>query len=193
MKRKVFSFMTVLLFSILLPTSLVAQTEKGHFIVDGDIGGTFSSFEAWLDGNHAFEGKHTDLQVDLRFGYTFLDNLEVGIGLGISYEKFTGDLESTSNGFEYDLFMRYYFLSGKKLKPFVAPHVGFYHFDTDARPEGKGFEYGVAVGFAYFLNNHVGIDVACDLTRRRTEQDTPTYDLSKNTYLRIAFGLIYSF
>lgn len=193
-----FVLLSTLVAAVLLSTSLMAQTEKGHFIIDSDIGIQTTNFDLYGEGNKLAEGKNTEKMVDLRFGYTFLENLEAGILIGVTYEKnkatsFGTEYLTFTRIYEYDLFLRYYFSSSKKFKPFVSAGAGFYHYDQNERPKSKGFTYRGAVGIAYFINEHVGIDVAGNLLRRRTEQGQPyPFDTVKSTIFNITFGIIVS-
>ncbi len=192
-----FVLLTTLVVAVLLQTSLIAQTEKGRFIVDSDIALLSGNYDIYLEDNKLADGKSTEMDVNLRFGYTFLDNLEVGILLGVTYEKneatsFGTKYETTTQIYEYDLFIRYYF-SKKKLKPFIALGAGLYNYDQNERPKSNGFVYRGAVGIAYFINKHIGVDVQGNLMRRRTEQGQPyAFDTVKGTFFHLAFGIIIS-
>jgi len=199
----------MLAFIMLTTTGLMAQeasdwvnpTAKGHFIVDGDMGGNFTSGTLFFEGDKELEIDHVEFITDIRLGYTVIDNLEVGIGFVYNITETTtktfdpeDESEDKYYGTEYDLFARYYLLTNK-VKPFLGARIGGVTYSHPSVGDGTGFVYGGTVGIAYFLNEHVGFESAIDIVSRERDQDLEGVGnfTTESTNIIYELGFIYVF
>lgn len=149
-----------------------APTSKGNFIVGGSSSFNFSSLtpEARSDSGNIqdSETRNTTFSLTPSAGYFVIDNLAVGAGVSFTSNKTKSDafnFESTNTALVFAPFVRYYFTEGN-IKPFIqgAVGVGFSNTKVDddtGEDEFKNsvFNYGFDGGVAFFLGDHVSIDL----------------------------------
>ena len=133
-----------LLIFIVLSGEVLAQTQKGDWLVGG-----------LLQLNTAKNS--TSFEFSPNAGYFVLDNFAVGAKLVTAYEQL-GDLNITSFGI--GPFARYYF-SEKKIKPFFAADFDVQNqkFKTDlGSVTENAFNYFLGGGVAFFINDNVAVE-----------------------------------
>jgi hypothetical protein len=155
-------FLCAFLFSMIAFSSY-AQTDKGHFLIGGDL-----PFSARLNNG-------SGVSLSPQFGYFIVDNFALGGLIGLS----------TGEGYtSYALgpFARYYFETGKdKLKPFGQLFLGLggdsnNYYSTSS----TGLTGNVAAGLAIFLNEHVALE-----PNFRVDFDSRTYVQSGTVSLNL--------
>jgi opacity protein-like surface antigen len=127
--------------------------------------------------------KNNTLGFDLNAGYTIIDNLSIGLSVGINYDKSKNEFddlvgspgtahteeEKVTTSF-YMFQSRYYFLK-EKFKPFVGAAIGYNAQDitgssknntanTNYALSGGGLVWRLSGGLAYFINDNVGFNIA---------------------------------
>ncbi len=183
-------------------SSAVNPTRKGRLLLDVEF--AFSSTKGDVADGFNTETKHTENEFDLQLGYTVIDNLEVGVNVGVSHDNLTVESQTyahtektTTN--HMGLFARYFF--GKStFKPFVVASCNFVGNSTHAvvgSPDQKfGITgYGVGAGMIYFVNDHFGVELmAIYQTNKLKDKDSHdfTYD-TDHTAVHLLFGLVIAF
>ena len=148
-----------------------AQTEKGNFLLIGttslnaDIGKVKTKTGGTTNDNY----KYWDINFNPYIGYTVIDNLPIGIYLGVDFYKNTyhdgSDHYDRGASMTVGPFARYYFANLNGFMPMVEAAIG-YGFNNTKSDYGTGahtdkntmWECWVAPGFTYFFNDRVGLD-----------------------------------
>ena len=160
--------MLCMLIFILSATLLFAQsaTEKGRILIDGSL--SISSGSSDNKDDYNTEVDASSAVVDFQIGYMVIDDLEIGITLGLDNESMDikneyYTMETTDNVLLYGLFARYYFMKGKALRPFAGIAGGLGNSKitaTGAEDMKYGVNYfDVGLGAVYFINEHWGIEL----------------------------------
>lgn len=144
-------------------TSLMAQTDQGGWLLSGasDLG--FTSGKQDNDQKDAT----SNFGLDVQGGYFFMDNFAAGLMIGFNSSK-TGDVSSSEFG--VGPFVRYY-------APFKLFGQLSYKFGSSKDDDGtsdfkvKTGDFGIGVGYAAFLNDHVAIEpmLGYDLTSMKVD------------------------
>jgi hypothetical protein len=155
-------FLCAVFFSMIVFSSF-AQTDKGHYLIGGDL-----PFSARLNNG-------SGVSLSPQFGYFIVDNFALG-GL-ISLNTGGG-----YTGYALGPLARYYFETGNdKLKPFGqlflglggTSRSGFYSYSSN------GLVGNVAAGLAIFLNEHVALEPNFRIDfDSRTEEPSGTVSLN---------------
>lgn len=191
--------LSVVLLLLFLPSIMVAQVEKGRIIIDVDFHNLSHKSTVKYDGAEVAKDTYKEIDTNLRLGYTIINNLEIGVILDFVREE-----DSLENGadidkrFGYGLFTRYYFLSKKKIKPFVEASFALHDMDVKHPSTGSDFDtdghsYAYGIGVACFLNNNIGIEV---IYKRYDAVMTFSHDDKielHSKYSTFSFGIIGSF
>ena len=141
MKKNVFSVMLVFLACGFAAT---AQTEKGNWLVGGDVKLNTAN-------------KNTTIAFSPSAGYFIANNLAVGANVLFSYTK-VNDAKTTSIG--AGPFARYYF-GTMNIRPFVFGDVNFVSTKTKVNSTATtstGSSYDLGAGLAAFINRNVAIE-----------------------------------
>lgn len=143
-----------------LAFSTQAQTQKGQFIVGGNV--AFDTNKSDADGAKS----NTSFRIVPSVGYFVSDNIAVGTGVGYSYDKTVNRFENQA--FVVSPFGRYYANLSESFKFFGQLSVPM-EFGTvkavDAEGKvgdklGSSTNIGVALspGFAFFPTKRIGIE-----------------------------------
>lgn len=148
-------------------------TAKGNFVIGGSSSSGFSSITSDTESNSEnsqnSEAKNTSFGLRSRVGYFVIDNLAVGGEFSFSSGKRKSDAlnsESTNTAFGFSPFARYYFTE-RNIKPFIQGNVGVGFSNSKGESDlgenefkTSNFNYGFDGGVAFFLGDHVSIDLA---------------------------------
>jgi outer membrane protein W len=153
-------------------------TRKGRFLGEFDFGSDSGDLTQEHDTYVAdVKIDQSLLRIDGRLGYTVFDNLVVGLAIGHDHEKLevvTPDMKdvpdtgnttvNTETGGFIGLGATYYFLE-EQFKPFLGIAIGRTHVNVEIEGAGNvtdlsgdGFGYALDLGFAYFINDHIGFE-----------------------------------
>ncbi|MEL6809709.1 MAG: outer membrane beta-barrel protein [Bacteroidota bacterium] len=162
----------LVLAAILLPFALTAQTEKGGFVIGGDVGLGFNAEKIQLksDNTDVTLQKNTNFALAPGAGYFVIDNLAIGVEIPvilISEKEEEGNGEFKSTTFLFSPFARYYFTTGN-VKPFVEGNVGIGSsnsettlstFEGTIESKDSVFAYGFEGGVAIFIADNISLDL----------------------------------
>lgn len=137
------------------------QIAKGTWALGPDIDYSYSKIE--IDG-FDFKSTTSDLSLSAGVGYYVIDNLEIGISLGISSGKDETDgFESTSSTFIIGPSVTYKVNLSEQF--YLPVGAGFFFnsgtTEDDASDEVKisGITYGAFIGIEFITNNKVGVSL----------------------------------
>ncbi len=164
-------------------SSVVAQTEKGRWMVGASVGNFSYSAQ---NGNKSFAGS-----ISPSAGYFVANNLVVGTGipLGLSTNNYydpTGEIHASTINMGVSPYVFYYFGSSK-LKPYVG--VSYTYSKTEHRIRSgsqtntdNGYTSSVipTVGVAYFINRTVALSAGLNYVWDRYKTAYAVYDVSGN-------------
>ncbi|MEO7313355.1 MAG: outer membrane beta-barrel protein [Chitinophagaceae bacterium] len=129
---------------VLVGTSSFAQTEKGDWMVGGNIGFRTNK-------------NNSNFSFSPNAGYFFADRFVAGAALQTSFEK-TGDIKSSTVGL--GPFARYYFLNGN-FKPFAVTQVNYLVAATrynGTKTTTNGYGWLLGAGAAAFISQDVAFE-----------------------------------
>jgi outer membrane protein len=177
--KKGLLFFAVVMFAATLSN---AQTDQGGMMVGGGIGVSSSSEE----GSTA---KTTSFGFRPNFGYFISDNLVIGAELGIgSTTTKLGAAKATSSSFDFGPFARYYkFTSNENFAFYGEASLMIGSNKSAADVKSGTTTFAVSPGFAYFLNEHWGIDFQFSLLA--VEVDEPNKDANDDKTTTVYFGV----
>ena len=189
---------TLLIFTFLLASiSLNAQTQKGNWTFGGSAGFNFNSTNSKFKTDNFESDPDTNTQLSFlpSAGYFVIDNLAVGLQVQIANFKSestfdagggdTFESEFTTKSTSINPFVRYYFGSNS-IRPYVQGQLGFGGSTLKSETSGSNddesknslFLYGGFGGVAFFINEHVSIDVGINYTSTRLkDKDDPRDDV----------------
>jgi len=156
MKNVFFSLVILLSF---LNTELIAQTEKGNWLLGGS--GSFN------------RNKYSSqLQLNPKVGYFIVKNLAVGLDL--SYFR----LQSVFKDKAYEMigvgtFLRYYFLGNERGKFFTEASYSVSKYISENTWTNY---YNAGLGYSYFINKNVALEIGANIGQ------------GKNTPLQFGFN-----
>ncbi|MGJ1261991.1 outer membrane beta-barrel protein [Sphingobacterium spiritivorum] len=131
-----------------------AQTEKGKFIVGGQVGFSTSKIQDT-------DIKSSSFSIMPQVGYFVSDNFAIGTGIGYEYNKSETTTENVNDAFKVAPYGRYYLGEGpvKFFGQLTVP-MAWGNQKVDDVKTNKTTNYGVEVapGFAYFPTSKIGIE-----------------------------------
>ena len=198
-------FTTVFLF-ILLSNSLLAQTEKGNFLIGAQSNMNFSSTDNELKSDSGDQdlGSRREFEIAPEIGYFLNDGFALGTAFAFTSSKYDNDnSENKVNSFVIKPFARYYF--GKSnVKPYLhvgaglgtmksefeqsSPYYGFYDGEDETEISLVEFRGGVSV----FLNKKISIDMGVGYSSTKYKDKNSDDDVS-NVVSGVGFKAGFSF
>jgi hypothetical protein len=173
------SVIVLVLFSIFAK----AQTEQQSMLLGGAISLNFNQQDSF---------KTTTFNFSPNFGYFICKNLMLGLSLGIGTTS-DNKARGLKNRFYLNTtcvpFVRYYFLK-EKLKPFLYAKFGYVNSTSLIKGNSAnvdGITGGGGLGFAYFVNRHVGIETTLGYSGVKLQKQ------NLSSTIGIAVGLQYYF
>ena len=141
-----------------------AQFNQGRILAGGSLSFQTQTVKSEVNGTTNTLGNITDIGFNPKVGYFFIDNLAGGLGVDITAhtEKEEGSSDKdTDSKFSITPFVRYYLDFGL----FFQGQVGFgsqksknENGNTTTTVKYGTFDWGLGVGYAYFLNDHVALE-----------------------------------
>lgn len=195
--KKIFAVAAFALFGL-----MNAQTEKGSWVIGGSTNLGFNS----VTTKYSVENESETSPATNTFsftptvGYFVMDNLAVGIDLGLlNVSTKDDDYKETSNTFSVMPTGTYYFKATPSLRPYVGAGVGYAttkyteKFANISESEDyDGLAWKAKGGFVYLLNQNIGIDLGLgysQFTNKETVSDID-YKTTAGTFgVNVGFSL----
>lgn len=155
--KKLILFTSAILFAV----TVNAQTEKGKFLVGGQV--NYSSVKSDAENAEATQS----FNVVPNVGYFVSDNIAVGTGVGYQFAKTPGTQAEKEQAFVVSPFGRYYVGNNSQFKfftqlsvPLAFGNVKVADNDEDFSKVGSSTSIGVNLspGFAFFPTSKIGIE-----------------------------------
>ncbi len=179
--------------SILLLIALSAsvagwsQTTQGSFTFGG--GARYTTNKNSYDTNY----KNNELSLQPSVGYFVADNLVAGVTLSFTSNKTSyGNGDNTTNQTVVGPFARYYKFTSNDRFAFTG-EVGFLFGGNKYKPDigndtkGSSFNFYIAPGFTYYLNEKWGLDL--QLRGITYTKNDPNKDVDNDDSSSFSFGL----
>ncbi len=158
------------------------QTEKYTKFIGGTIAGNFRTENYWA----------LWFNLEPTYGKFVFDNIAIGFKLPIN-ATFTRDYNNYTFG--VSPFVRKYFKTKTKFKPFANLTVGYDNYVYRQRNpligynyEGNEYLYGLGVGFNYYFNKSVGLITNIEYTQNNNFKSKYIYNKG-NGYVRLKIGV----
>lgn len=181
----------------LICSGAYAQFNQGRILAGGAIG--FSATTTKAKSNSATNTLYhnTSFTVMPNVGYFVIDKLAVGAGLGLGVHSQKGDgnsnYKSTNTSFALTPFARYYLDPGI----FFQAQVGFGSESDKTKLDGSNtttttkygvFDWAVAAGYAYFLNDNVAIEPMIGFkSHSLNDKDADVKAIESGLFINIGF------
>lgn len=175
-------------------TIVFAQTSQGDWQVGGDVTASFGNSKSEFGGSSGPEDKVNSISVSPRVGKFIVDNLAVGLGLGLSSSKVEsedGSFVNKSNSLMVAPYVRYYTDGGF----FGHGSVGFGSAKSTSESGGSEFEtkfstfnWEIGPGYAYFISESVafeGLLTYGSMTQTVKDSDPEQKDIFSGISFRI--------
>ncbi len=158
--------LTTILLLIIATSGIVAQTEKGKFIVGANSSLTMTNVNSSMTGEETI--KTTTFKLMPSASYFLFNNFSAGLAVGYDYNSAeTGADVSVLSEF------RYYFTKSI-VRPYVKANLGYTNINKDIL--GHQYEYNASLhgikliggaGIAIFLRDNISLDITGQYTLRR--------------------------
>lgn len=160
---------------------LMAQTDQGGWVLGGSSNLGFTTGKANNDQSDAL----SNFALDVQGGYFLMDNLAAGLLIGLSTSSIGG---ASSTAFGVGPFVRYY-------APFKVFGQLSYQFGGAKIDDGISDlstsvgAFGIGVGYAAFLNDHVAIEPMVGYSLLSSKLDVDGAESVAGSELGIAIGI----
>jgi hypothetical protein len=183
----------------LICSGAYAQFNQGRYLVGGSIGFSTSTTKLKNDNATNTLAHSTSFSVTPDVGYFVIDNLAVGAGLGLTVDASKGDgndnSKHTETAFTLSPFVRYYLDQGI----FFQGQVGFGSQSNKDKGNGSNtttttklgvFNWALAAGYAYFLNDYVAIEPTVGYgSNSLKNKDADVKQISNGLFINIGFQI----
>lgn len=163
--------------TLLITFTSNAQIDKGNWLMGGS--GSFGNYKI-RNGDDSF--KSTQIAINPNIGYFIIDKLAFGISAQLNFSFYT-DGSPTYKSYNISPFLRYYFFENeKKINIFSEVNYEILRINNDVLKQDK---FKLKAGAVIFLNSSVGIEVALNYSKQKTNQD---YE-NRAIYLDVGFQI----
>ncbi|HMR18684.1 MAG TPA: OmpW family outer membrane protein [Sphingobacterium sp.] len=163
----------------------MAQTEKGKIVVSAKSNLNFSSIDGELHyGSRKVEaGRTTSFEFTPGVGYFVVDNLAVGLNIGLNFQKVNQARKDAENLTIIDREksttvsflpgLTYFFPLNGQIKPFINAFAGYassahaYGDDQEDEENLSGWGYEGNGGVAIFLNDRISLNIGVGYAQTR--------------------------
>ena len=149
--------LAALIATVSLAVTAKAQTEKGYYLIGGDLGGFSIGFS---------DGTPFNLNITPKIAWFKNDNLALGAFVDIGL--YTAKGQGTTFNYGVGPLARYYFGSAsvntatpsatRSSRFFLEGTVGIQGFNTSGGSSTNGVGIGIGPGLAYFVNQHIALE-----------------------------------
>lgn len=180
----------------LICSGAFAQFNQGRYLVGGSIGFSANTSKSKTNSATNTTGHSTNFYLSPDAGYFIIDNLAVGAGLGLTSSSSKGDgnddSKNTTTSFSLSPFARYYLDPGI----FFQGQIGFGSSSNKYKPDGTGttittkagvFDWSLAAGYAYFLNDYVAVEPMVGYSSRVSNyKDSDTKGINSGLFINVS-------
>jgi hypothetical protein len=167
-------------FILLCTITANAQVTKGNWMVGGNANFSSSKSESTFN-NDTVITKGSALAISPTLGYFIIDKLALGLGGSFVLSLPTGG--SSSNGYGFGPFARYYFLKPEKTIN-ILTQISYGYFKNSSGSDGDNFS--IKAGPVVYFNSSVGLEFLVDYTVNTYNNQDVT---SKTSGINVGFGL----
>ncbi len=175
---------TILILSI---SNLFAQPTEGKWMFSGSTSFSFQSIkQKYKAGQFSVDaGSSTIFQITPQVGYTILDNMVVGLELGLTSANM-GQMDIKQSSFVVGPFIKYYFdVNSPTVYPFASGAIGL-------GSEKENYEgitgktnfsaFGLGGGIAIFVRENISLDLGLSYVSKNSKYSDDE-NLIRNTIL----------
>jgi hypothetical protein len=163
--------------TLLITFASNAQIDKGNWMMGGS--GRFGNYKT-TNSDESFNT--TQIGINPNIGYFIIDKLAVGTSAQFSFTFFSND-SSIYKAYIISPFLRYYFFeSDKKINIFSEVNYEFLRISNNVQKQDN---FKVKAGVVFFLNSSVGIEVALNYSKQKSNLD---YE-NRGIYLDVGFQI----
>ncbi len=185
-------------------TAQASNTEKGTFMIGGELGLSSTSSTTNAAGNTNQGSNSLQFNIAPSVGYFVVDHFAVGIGVDYTLSTITDRDDNDNSQFDSDLlfgpFVRYYIPFGDKALFFEAD-FGFGNSNASFNDQSVNttvLAAGIGPGFTIFSNDHIGIEALAkykygssrnvtEVNNMKTESTTTTHAFDFSIGLQVYF------
>lgn len=152
-----------------------SQTSKNNWLAGGSIG--FTSSKEHDNSSPTPDFKTSVFQIAPDFGYFFINNMAGGLSVQYtSASTSENGNSSTASSFSAGPFVRYYFSLSSHVKILVHGNMawGSQKYVED-QPSESLTSFGFKAGPAFFLNQHVALEITAGYQSMKTKGDNTNY------------------
>lgn len=154
-----------------------AQIEQGNWMMGGS--GSFGNYKI-RNGDDSFNS--TQIGINPNIGYFIIDKLAFGTAAQVNFSFYT-DGSPTYKSYTISPFLRYYFFENeKKINIFSEVNYEILRINNNILKQDK---FKLKAGVAFFLNSIVGIEVALNYSKQKSNLD---YE-NRAIYLDVGFQI----
>ena len=166
-----------LVVTIFFAMSSNAQITKGNWMMGGS--GRFGNYKI-TNSDESFNT--TQIGINPHIGYFIIDKLAFGTSAQVSITFFSND-SPIYKAYITSPFLRYYFFeSEKKINIFSEVNYEILRISNNVQKQDK---FKVKAGVVFFLNSSVGIEVALNYSKQKSNLD---YE-NRGIYLDVGFQI----
>ncbi|MEJ0033620.1 MAG: outer membrane beta-barrel protein [Bacteroidota bacterium] len=188
---------TVLAFALIC-SGAYAQFNQGRWLAGGSVGLSTNTNKFETTNSTTTNSNSVNFSISPDVGYFVIDNLAVGAALDLSASstknKGTGGGKSSSSSVTLAPFVRYYYQNY-----FAQLQVGFGSGSSKYTPDNSTtaiktkdglFGWGLAAGYAYFLNDYVAIEPMVGYASNSSkDKDTDNKNINGGLFIKAGFQI----
>lgn len=178
--------------SVFIVTPSSAQFSKGTILLGGNVSIDFTTNKTIAGSTTTTNSSTSSLSLLPNVGYFVMDRLALGAGLQLNTSSTSVDGSRASfanNSFAFQPFGRYYFD-----KFYGQASIGFGSYKNESTngngvtttTKGSLFNWGIAGGYVFLLNDHVGLEPQIGYGSQSTSPDgSNVTDRNAGLFLRL--------
>lgn len=176
---------TILILSF---SDLFAQPTEGKWMFSGSTSFSFQSVkQKYKAGQFSGDlGSSTIFQITPQVGYSILDNVIVGLELGLTSANM-GEMDIKQSSFVVGPFIKYYFdVNSPTVYPIVSGAIGLgsEKENHEGIPGKTNFSaFGLGGGIAIFVRENISLDLGLSYVSKNSKYPNEDVNLIRNTIL----------
>lgn len=181
-----------MLLALLTGSDAFAQFNQGRLLAGGSLSMSASTNKTDDGTTVTTNSKSTSFSLSPSVGYFFIDNLAAGASIGLSSGRSKGEsynFESSSSAATFGPFVRYYlpvavfFQASTRFGSRTSKQIE----PIESENKYSSFDWGLAAGYAYFLNDFVALEPMIGYQRNSDKnKDSDIRSINGSFYLSAA-------